>query len=127
MKKIFFLSAIVLPTLLFAQENGNPQVQIQNVNYFNQGEVKEQQSSAKGFGPEDNKDKLTPTTGCKDCDAVHQALKAAHILSGSHHKKSFRMKAWAKIISGRTSLRVKKLFARKYKAKTSYAICFNWH
>jgi len=82
------------------------------------------QSGWNPFGSvENNNDKP-----CTDCDEVKQAIKASHASSGSsYHKKSFSMKKKLRIFSGRMNMKMKKIFAKKYKAKTSYAICFNWH
>ncbi|MBI3501513.1 MAG: hypothetical protein HY063_06945 [Bacteroidetes bacterium] len=151
MKNLFLISILVLPIGIFAQSNGNgnQQIQMQNVNYYDQidinnndaiqtnlgnfsqqanppAQVQQQKSSGSIFGSEENNE--TPKSYCKDCDAVHKALAAAHAssASGTHHRKTSGFKKWCEKFSYNTSLKMKKMFARKYRAKTSYEICFNW-
>jgi hypothetical protein len=159
MKNLLLITALTLPLGVFAQGNTNinPQVQIQNVNYFNQIEIHNDldsiqthtgnqqanppvqdqqfaeadppsggQSSGNVFSSDENN--KPKTTGCKDCDAVKQALKASQASSsGSQHKKYYSIKQWSKIVEGKMNLKMKKVFANRYRARTSYAICFNWH
>ncbi len=155
MKNFLLLSAPTLPIGMFAQgpnTNNNPplQVQIQNINYYDQindnninndinpiqtnlgnnfqqqanppAQEEEQQSSGSFFGSNTNNNKP-----CDDCDEVKQAIKISHASSGgSHHRKSFSMKKWSRTFSGKMNLKMKKMFAKKYKTKTSFAACFNW-
>ena len=134
----------------------NPQAQSQNINYYDQindnnnslgntsniinddinpiqtnlgnqqaNPPAEQQGISFGniFGSGEQQNKP-----CTDCDEVKQAIKASHASSGSsYHRKPFSMKKWSRTFSGKMNLKMKKMFAKKYKAKTSYAICFNWH
>ncbi|MBI4930923.1 MAG: hypothetical protein HY841_09190 [Bacteroidetes bacterium] len=103
-----------IQTNIAIQQQANPPAQVQ------------QQSSGSIFGSEDNNQ--SKTTGCNDCDAVKQAIKASHASSGgNYHKKSFGMKRWSRTFSGKMNMKMKKMFTKKYKAKTSYALCFNWH
>lgn len=144
MNKIILI-LLALPCRIFAQENyASPQVAIQTANYFgelnnanniiqadqkNQQAVppaQVQQSSGNFFGSEErDNSQAKSTAGCKDCDEVKKAIKEAHLSSGSHHKKSYGIKKWSRAFSSR--MKMKKIFARKYKVKTTYAICFNWH
>jgi hypothetical protein len=79
-----------------------------------------------GTGQNDNVQNKKPY--CKECEEVKKAIAAAHASSGSsHHKKSPSLKKWGERFSYNTNVKMKKLFARKYKAKTSYEICFLWH
>ena len=94
-------------------------------NYQQQANPPAQQQSSLGniFGLNDN-DNTQGKVKCKDCEEVKQAIKASHApSSGSYHKKS---KDWKKIFSGRMHMKMKKIFARKHKVKTSYSVCFNW-
>lgn len=89
----------------------------------------EQQGISLGnFFGSDGNDDAQQNKPCTDCDEVKQAIKASHVSSGEgYHKKSFSMRRWSKTFSGKVNMKMKKTFARKYKAKTSYALCFNWH
>lgn len=159
------ITALTLPIGMFAQgpntniQNNPPsQVQMQNINYYNQIDdnnnslgnasiinddenpiqtnlgndfhqqgnppAQEQQQFSLGniFGSNANDNKP-----CTDCDEVKKAIKISHASSGgSHHRKSFSVKKWGKKISYNTNLKMKKIFAKKYKAKTTFASCFNW-
>ncbi len=160
MKKVFLLATIMIPLGIFAQENGNlnPQVQIQNVNYYNQiddnnnslGNVSnkinddvtqtniavqqanppaQQQGSSLGniFSSSENENQQTKKPYCKDCEEVKKAIAAAHSSSeSSHNKKSFSIRKWADKFSFNMNAKMKKMFARKYKAHTSFEVCFNW-
>ena len=98
------------------QQQANPPMQIQ-----------QQKSSGSIFGSEEN-DNSQVNVKCKDCDEVKKAIAAAHSSSGSNHRgKSFGIKQWSHQFAGRTNMKMKKMFAHKYKVKTSYAMCFNWH
>ena len=103
-----------IQTNIMIQQQANPPAQ-------------EQQGSAIGniFSSNENVPQEKP---CKDCDEVKQAIKASHASSGgSHHRKSFGMKKWSRVFSGKMHMKMKKVLAKKYKVKTSYALCFNWH
>ena len=154
MKNFLIITALTLPIGIFAQgpnTNNNPpaQVQTQNINFFlinnddnindnkaiqtNPGNFQQQvkipaqgvpQSGWNPFGSvENNNDKP-----CNDCDEVKQAINASHASSGgSYNRKSFSMKKWSKTFSGKMKMKMKKTFAKKYKVKTTYSLCFNWH
>jgi len=105
----------LIQTNIAIQQQANPPVQVQ-----------QQQSSGSIFGSEENNQ--SKTTGCKDCDAVKQALKASHISSGTgYQKKSLGIKQWSRTFSGRMYMKMKKTFAHHRKIRTSYEVCFNWH
>ena len=147
MKTILLLSTLTLPLGLSAQGNANPQAQIQNVNFYVQGntdnslndnnpiqtnldyqqenpQVQQQKSFGNFFGSEDNS---SDPAYCKDCEAVKAALKAAHSTSGVRHARHRGIKTWGNKFSGRMNLKMKKMFARTHKVRTSYETCFNWH
>ena len=144
---LLLLSTLTLPFGLSAQGNANPQVQMQNVNFYVQGNTdnsindnnqiqtnlieqqenppaQQQKSSGNVFGSEDNS---SDQANCKDCEAVKKALKAAHSSSGIHHSKHRGIKTWGTKFSGRMNLKMKKVFAHRHKVRTSYETCFNWH
>lgn len=151
MKNLLIISALSFPLGIFAQGNGNanPQVQMQNVNYYNlinndenindkliqtniyvqqaNPPAQEQQGSSLGniFGSNEDVQQEKP---CTDCDEVKKAIKLSYASSGgSYHRKSFSMKKWSRTFSGKMNMKMKKMFAKKYKVKTSYSLCFNWH
>ena len=134
--------------------NPPAQVQMQNINFSNeintdnninddnqatQVNVEDQQANPPaqaqhsalgnlfGSNSEDN-DPQAKTTGCKDCDAVKNALRSARSSSGASHRgRSMGIKRWSKTFSGKLNMKMRKAFTRTHKVKTSYAICFNWH
>lgn len=103
--KFFIITALTLPIGIIAQESSPERVQI---------------------NPQQQVHQPKKTSGCKDCEEVRQALKTSHAASvRSHREKILRMKHRSGIFSEK--MKMKKGFARKYKPKTSYAFCFNWH
>lgn len=141
MKYLLFLIILALHFSLAAQgpnTNTNPPVQAQGRNTANyiqinyddnvvdqQASPPQQQSRGRGpiFGSENS-----GSTPCTDCDNVKKAIKLSHATSGSgSHKKTSGFKKGMKKFSGRMNIKMKKVFARKYKAKPNYAICFIWH
>ena len=143
---LLFISTLALPLGLFAQGNANPQAQMQNVNFYVQGNtvnsfndnnqiqtnlseqqenppVQQQKSSGNFFGSGDNS---SDPAYCKDCEAVKAALKAAHSTSGVRHARHRGIKTWGNKFSDRMNLKMKKVFGHKYKVKTTYSVCFNW-
>src|ERR1051326_2001850 len=91
--------------------------------------VQSQQGSSAGnfFNSPNNDNQQIKKPYCKDCEAVKKAIAAAHASSGgSHSGKHFSIKNWYERVSYNANLKMKKIFARKYKAKTSYSVCFNW-
>lgn len=106
-----------IQTNIAIQQKANPHAEQQGVslgNFF---------SSSGNDGAQQNKP-------CTDCDEVKQAIKASHAAAASsgnsHHRKSLGMKKWGKKFSYNTNLKIKKMFAKKYKAKTTFASCFSW-
>ncbi len=152
MKNVLLITALTLPIGIFAQGpnvniNLPVQSQMQNTNYFNQIDINndnnpiqtnlgnqqmnpsaqvKQQSTGNIFGSEENN--KSKTTECKDCDAVKKALKASYASSsGTRHNKSYSIQQWSRMMEGKINIKMKKVFGRRYKSKTSYAVCFNWH
>lgn len=137
MKNLLFITSLTLPIGTFAQN-----MQQQAVNYYDQindnnniiqmnnpgnynppAQVQQQTTQGSFFGSENNNEKP-----CNDCDEIKQAIKASHASSGgSYHRKSFSMKKWSRTFSGKMHMKMKRAFAKKYKVKTSYSFCFNWH
>jgi hypothetical protein len=76
------------------------------------------------FGSENNNEKP-----CTDCDEVKRVVAASRSSSsgGGHTKRSFSANGWSKTIEGKVHMKMRRTFARQYKPKTSYALCFNWH
>ncbi len=88
-----------------------------------------QQGSSLGniFGSVENDNQQAKKPYCKDCEEVKKAIAAAHSSSGSHHRKAGGLKKWSKKFSYNTRVKMKKIFAHKYRPKTSYEVCFLWH
>lgn len=105
------------------QENAgnNPEASIQNDFYPAQQAVNLQQGEgwASGwFGKEE----------CDDCEEVKAAVKTVKISSGSavkFYRKHRALKRWKKFTYD-FNLKMKRVFARTYKAKTLYSDCFKW-
>lgn len=143
MKNLLLLTALTFPIGIFAQgpnTNTNPPAQVQvqgrntnnyiQINYDDnvvdqQANPPQQQSGGRGPIFSSNNSGSTP---CTDCDNVKKAIKLSHASSGSgSHKKTPGLKKGMKKFSGRMNIKMKKAFARRYKAKPNHAICFNWH
>ena len=147
MKTLIIITALTLPLGVFAQSNNiNPQVQIQNVNYYdninddnnsiqtniqnqqaNPPAQMQQESQGSSFWGTGTNDNTSEKVHCKDCDAVKAALKASRATSGAHHGNSFNIKKWGSKFAGRMNMKMKKLFTHRQKVRTNYEVCFNWH
>jgi hypothetical protein len=115
MKKFFLTTALTLLFSIFMQGYSiNPKVQVPQL------------SSEDISGANQTDNSHAKTTGCKDCDAVKQAIKASHASSGHPHRKSFSMKKWGNKLSGRMHMKMQKMLAHRKKIRTSYEICFDW-
>lgn len=141
MKNFFWFCTIALslPFGLFAQgpnTNINPQQIILNANQFVVPQLSQnynpqnpqiqtiQKEQGLAVGVENNNNKP-----CDDCAEVKAAIKASKNYSGStgvYVGRKFSFNAWTKRISGRTRIKMKKIFFHRKKVKTNYDICFFW-
>lgn len=108
----------------------NPiQTNLGNLQANPSAQEQQQKSQESVFGSETN-DNVQEKTKCKDCDAVHKAMKAAAHSSSAPstrgHGKTFSFNGWLKKISGRMDIKIKKIFSHQRKFKTNYEVCYNW-
>ena len=143
MRKIFLLVSVMatLPAIGQQQQTNaenNPlgNIHILNDNLMNNiiqaqvnvAEVQEYNQqvspgSSSFFGSSENRE-----SDCKDCEAVKKALRDSHAASrGNPHGKIYLRNGWYEKMNGRIHISWRKNFHRSYKAKTSYALCYNWH
>lgn len=138
MKKVIVITVLTLPIAIFAQGQNknvqlNSQMQAHSVNYFiqvNNDDATQQKNPSSSqqagwsiFGTENNKNKP-----CSDCEEVNTAIKAAKTKPASSGKSNYKKssgKKWGKRFAYNFNLKAKKMFSRKYKAKTTYSACFN--
>jgi len=132
------ISALTLSVGVFAQRSNtgiNPQVNYSDQlsdNNFAQAKLPanddaQVQSQAAGGNPAfgiSGKEKKP----CDDCAEVKAAIKASKSISshGGYVGRKFSMSAWHQKVSGRTSMKLRKIFSRSRKVRTGYDICFNW-
>ena len=88
--------------------------------------AQQEKESGSNFLNSEENDNSQGKVKCKDCEEVKKAIAAAHSSSGTHHRKSGGMKKWGKKFSYNTQTKMKRLFAKKYKVKTTFASCFSW-
>lgn len=108
MKNLLLFLALTLPIGILAQGNANISTeQIQNISFNEQG--------------------MSPKKPCSDCDEVKGAIKIFRTSSqAASRKKSFAFRKWSKRIEANIYRNTRKAFPGHRKAKSNFAICFNW-